>query len=241
MEGVMLSMRTVTAGVVCLLVSGMAAGGAAAQSATNETPGKPIQLLQIVEQPNKPKLRHHAKFFARKAAVNRIRTHSTVPEEKPPHPEVETATAPVPANIWPAVNATAPTIAAMAEPAPQPVPSPVPVPTDPALGQLIVGGQTVNVASPDDINEIDLAAAASATPPSSALPNSATPSTPAMSDIAEPAPKSDSMKAAPAPSQSSEVGSTYWVLQVLAAFGGAVAAGSAAWFLIGSAPQRTYG
>ena len=41
--------------------------------------------------------------------------------------------------------------------------------------------------------------------------------------------------------QGGEVGSTSWILQVMAALGGAVAAGSVAWFLIGAAPQRTYG
>ena len=37
------------------------------------------------------------------------------------------------------------------------------------------------------------------------------------------------------------VGSPGWIAQVMAALAGAVAAGTIAWFLIGSAPQRTYG
>ena len=49
------------------------------------------------------------------------------------------------------------------------------------------------------------------------------------------------MNAVPPPQQGSDVGSTSWIMQVLAALGGAVAAGSVAWFLIGSTPQRTYG
>jgi hypothetical protein len=39
----------------------------------------------------------------------------------------------------------------------------------------------------------------------------------------------------------SAVGSASWIAQVLAAFGGAVAAGVVAWFLIGGGPQRMYG
>jgi hypothetical protein len=61
------------------------------------------------------------------------------------------------------------------------------------------------------------------------------------SDVIEPAPAAEAVVAAQAPRSTSPVGSASWFAQVLAALGGAVAAGSAAWFLIGSAPQRTYG
>ena len=37
------------------------------------------------------------------------------------------------------------------------------------------------------------------------------------------------------------MGSASWIAQVLAALGGAVAAGTVAWFLIGGGPQRMYG
>lgn len=37
------------------------------------------------------------------------------------------------------------------------------------------------------------------------------------------------------------IGSASWIAQVLAALGGAVAAGTLAWFLIGGGPVRTYG
>jgi len=39
----------------------------------------------------------------------------------------------------------------------------------------------------------------------------------------------------------SAVGSASWIAQVLAALGGAIAAGTVAWFLIGAGPVRTYG
>ena len=37
------------------------------------------------------------------------------------------------------------------------------------------------------------------------------------------------------------VGSASWIAQVLAALGGAIAAGVVAWFLLGTGPQRMYG
>jgi hypothetical protein len=101
--------------------------------------------------------------------------------------------------------------------------------------EFVVGGQEVRVASPDDVNEIDLAA------------NNATasPSAPA-ADSGEVSPKADSVSVAVAQQRQvsqehSPIGSPSWIMQVVAALGGAVAAGSVAWFLIGSAPQRTYG
>lgn len=43
------------------------------------------------------------------------------------------------------------------------------------------------------------------------------------------------------PSAPSPVGSASWIAQLLAALGGAIAAGAVAWFLIRPAPERTYG
>ena len=47
----------------------------------------------------------------------------------------------------------------------------------------------------------------------------------------------ESAKAEVAPPKSS-IGSASWIMQIMAALGGAAAAGSAAWFLIGSASPR---
>jgi hypothetical protein len=238
MEGAMLSIRIVTAGAVLLLLSGMTAGGAAAQTATNETPGKPLQLLQllhIVAPPDKTKTKPHAKLLANPIAKKTA--HGTVAERKQPRPPTQTATAAAPDAIWPAVNSAAPTDVAAAEPAAQPIAAPA----DPAPSELVVAGQTVRVAAEDDVNEIDLAANEAGTQASTAAPIGTTASAAAMSDITEPQPKSDSMTTASADAQGSDVGSASWIAQVLAALGGAVAAGSVAWFLIGSAPQRTYG
>jgi hypothetical protein len=106
---------------------------------------------------------------------------------------------------------------------------------------LVVGGRTVQLALPNDANEIDLAANDPPTQASAATPDGAAASTPAIRDLTEAQPKSDSVRVATAQQPASEVGSTAWILQVMAALGGAVAAGSVAWFLIGAAPQRTYG
>ena len=81
----------------------------------------------------------------------------------------------------------------------------------------MVGGRTVQVVSPDDANEIDLAADAQGTQASTAAPR----------DIAEAKPQPDPVETAAAQRTVSEVGSASWIAQVLAALGGAVAAGSA--------------
>lgn len=238
----MLSIRFVTVSAVILLFSGMAAGGATAQTAANETPGKPMQILRIVEQPAKA-----AKPHAQTAAKSHRTHHYARVERTRPHLPVQTA-APAADDVSPTANSAAPTDVAAAEPAP--APQFAATPSAPTPGELVIGGQTVQVASPDAVNDIDLAAkdanaqASTAAPSATAsMPaaNTRAANTPVTSDGAEPTPKSETANTASAPSQGSPVGSTSWLLQVFAALGGAVAAGSVAWFLIGSAPQRTYG
>ncbi len=237
--------RLSAAGAAALLVLGLAAGNATAQTATGDAPGKPLQLLKIVEQPSRPKTRPHAKTGMLKSS----KTHVARLEHKRPHAPAQTAAAPTPASTLPAANYSAPMSFAAAEPAP--APQLAPAPSAPFPSELVVGGQTVQVASPNAVNDIDLAATdkdalgGAATPggatASMAAASSAVASTVSAGDAAEPTAKLDSMNAASAQPQVSPVGSTSWLLQVLAALGGAVAAGSVAWFLIGSTPQRTYG
>jgi hypothetical protein len=254
MEGALLSIRIVTASAVVLLVSGMTAGGAAAQTATNETPGTPLQLLKIGEQPNKTNTKRHVKLLAHK-------THSTVFARKPSRlpaqtvkadtpdsvspaqtvkadtPDsvwpAQTVKADTPDSVWPAVNPAAPT---------EVIPQSTSTPGNLVPNELIVAGQTVQLASPADVNEIDLAANDAATPANdSAAPSGAAASSSAMNDISPAPPKSASPANPAAPPQVSQVGSGSWIAQVLAALGGAVAAGTVAWFLIGATPQRTFG
>jgi hypothetical protein len=93
---------------------------------------------------------------------------------------------------------------------------------------VVVGGQTVDVATPDQTNAIDLAADDRH---ASAVSDNRT----------DPDPPAQRVLAAPVVKDANSVGSASWIAQVLAAFGGAVAAGVVAWFLIGGSPRRTYG
>ncbi len=122
----------------------------------------------------------------------------------------------------------------------------------------MVGGQTVQVRSPEEANELDLAAnepSTTASAPagdpalsqnSGPLYNLAATAQSAENDAAPAASAAPAaitapaMEAAPAdtPKPKSAIGSPFWFLQIMAALGGAAAAGSAAWFLIGSASPR---
>jgi hypothetical protein len=220
MEGAMLNIRIVTAGAVILV---MAAGSAAAQTATGTAPGKPIPLLTILKQPDKTKTKLHAanKLHATKMSRRVGKIHTAAKGKWTHRTAIAKAAAPV---VTDAVTADA-------APAPQPASSF----TAPAPNEFVVGGRTVQVASPDNVNDMDLAAN------SPNAPAATTTAAAVQSDVIEPAPAAEAVVAAQAPRSTSPVGSASWFAQVLAALGGAVAAGSAAWFLIGSAPQRTYG
>ncbi len=209
----------------------MTVGGAAAQAETNTAPGNPIPLLKILAKPDKARTKIHGKRVGRRvgkthmAAKTRALHRSARARPAAPTPADNDA---LPANVAaapsaaPTVTSPPPTAASFAEPMPS---------------ELVVGGRTVRVTAPDDVNEIDEAAdpqrvAASAAAAAARL-----------SDGAEAEPTSETATVAVARTQPerSPVGSASWIMQILAALGGAFAAGSAAWFLIGSAPQRTYG
>ncbi len=240
----MLPTRFTAAAAVMLFVSGLAAGHAAAQSATNETPGKPLQLLRIVEQPAPSKTRSHTKKLSKHIG----RTHTAIARREAA-PPAQMADATPPANPVPAASPRPAPNAPVTDLAPAPPAAAVGLP---APNELVVSGQTVQVTSPDTVNEIDLAAnTTTGAPVDAAAPATTAAIPPATNDAApsaEPLLKSDLLTADKAPSdasasagQASAVGSTSWILQVLAALGGAVTAGSVAWFMIGSTPQRTYG
>jgi len=232
----MLSIRVVAAGAALMLLSGLTAGGALAQTATDQTPGKPLQLLQWLHttaQSSEPKARPRAKIAERKI------THTATAVAKHRRSPVETAEATPQASVWAPLNAVASdstTIAATVEPVPQAALTPA----NPIPSELVVAGQTVQIASPDQVNELDLAAQDSEAA-ANTMPAAPAASVPATDNVPAPAPKSDSLVAAWSQPSASQVGSTSWIAKVLAALGGAVAAGSAAWFLIGATPQRTYG
>ncbi len=217
--------RILAAGAAFLVMTAASAG---AQTATDTAAGKPIPLLKIVSQPDKTKTRvPHAQRFSRAAGKTRI----AAGHRRPRHPAQAASVAAAPAKIWPEPETTAATNVAAAEPQ-QP---PASTPSEPPPNELVVQGRTVEVVSPDEPNEIDLAAD---------MPEAAATKGP-RSDITETGAAAAEAKPGSVlvarPQAPSPVGSTAWIAQVLAAIGGAAAAASVAWFLIGSVPQRTYG
>jgi hypothetical protein len=212
----MLSLRGVTAGAVVLLVSSVAIEGAVAQTATTDAPGKPLQLLRIIEAPARPKAVAHNRIHAalhRVAAVRSVKRHTIVAEARTEQ------SAPTAQDAMPSVSAddadtTAPASFAVAEPVARPAPSP----GAPVMGPLVIGNQAVDVASQADVNALDLAADKTADGSANAAPVSTTPddaapsvkmaakmaamSVPAATVVSDTATKSDSIKAdfaAPAP------------------------------------------
>jgi hypothetical protein len=228
----MLNLRLIAAGAALV----MAASGAMAQSAPDAAAGKPMPLLQILEksQTAKPSgqigghVSDHvkvAKKAARKLAARRsVKTRhlaakkdAAPPPPAEPAPSAPTASGTAAANIWPGLDAT-------------PSPNAAASPADTALSELVVGGQTVQVAAPDAVNDIDRAAD---------RPNAAEDAS-LKSDFIQAAPAKQAVAFAPAQRDASAVGSASWIAKVLAALGGAIAAGSTAWFMIGPTPRRTY-
>ena len=237
----MTRIRILTTGAIVLFASGALAVAAHAQTAPGDAPGQPLQLLQLLhlapppEQAEKTRPRPPV-AATRKPIHTRVAQHKR--PQTPPPAATTAALAATPDGIWPAANAVAVPADSAAAAAATPFGAPPPE-LDP--GQLVVDGQTIRLVAADDVNEIDLAAADAAPPSATATPDTASANTAATSDVADPAPKSDSLAAATsAEPQAGEVGSATWIAQVLAAIGGAVTAGSLAWFLIGAAPQRTY-
>jgi hypothetical protein len=263
----MLSLRGITTGAAVLLISGAAITGAVAQTASPDTPGKPLQLLRIIEAPARPKPVAHNRIHAalhRAVAMKNLRRHTVVAEAKVEQSEPTVQDAAPPAVSAEDTDTSSPTTFAAADAAA----AAAPTPGAPAIGPLVVGNQLVDVASQADVNALDLAADKSASGPVNASASDATPAEATLSDrvaalSAEPTPQSASVSAptaavvsetasktdffktaaaTPAPEATRlAVGSPGWIAQVLAALAGAVAAGAIAWFLIGSTPRQSYG
>jgi hypothetical protein len=235
----------------CLFASGLFTGGAAAQSA--EAVGGPLQLLKLMH-PGKSEATPHVKLAkpataksvteraaksstkTRVASRKRPRSYFAVAERKRRQVEsaLQAAAAPPSDNAWPAAPTAMAADAATLAPVQQMSPPPqIVAPTAGTPSTLVVDGQTIQVASAEEANEIDLAASDAALGPKLA-------SNAPLSAVTEPAAKSEPTSAALVEAQTPEVSTTSWILQVLAALGGAVAAGTVAWFLMGSAPRRVY-
>lgn len=251
----MLSHRIAPAGAVLLAVT---IGSAAAQEQTSQvqtSAGKPLQLLQFarheakhetkaplhphartVEKPTKPAevkrriakktvAKHHKMFAAvHSHAVNSHRVAEAASAPAPaPAAAQPTPAAPQP-SMWPAVNAATPGSIAV----PVPAAAAENVKTEQVVSDapdaIVTDGKVAQAAPPPEANPPELAA--------DPHPAAAEPA-PANTTAAAPVVRAMMATAAPAESDvKNPVGSASWLLQVLAALGGALAAGAVAWFLI---------
>jgi hypothetical protein len=142
----------------------------------------------------------------------------------------------------PADNAATGNAPANAATAPLPAAAAVPAPDDP--NAVVVNGQTVQISAPDEVNDLGRAASEQSAAEQSADTRAPQPSgdsdmQSAMTRVASATVSDDAGQNAN--QNANPVGSASWIAQVMAALGGAVAAGAVAWFLIGSGPVRTYG
>jgi hypothetical protein len=235
----MLRIRICAAGAVtAVFLAAMISVSGAAVGQGGDQPGKPAVLAGLApphEEPHQKGTMAHAKTRAKTAHKTAAAKSVKIPSARlaatvtakaaadaPPAP----LPGALPEKVWPAPAQTAPANVA-AEPAAEPAAA-----TDnPELGALVVHGQTVEIKPADEINEIDLAANNQDAEASTAAPTDRAD----LESVAAPTVAVASREA------KNPIGSASWIAQVLAALGGAIAAGSVAWFLIGSGPQRTYG
>ena len=208
------ALRIATAGAALLVLT---AGSTTAQP-TGTATSKPISILKILAPSDNAKIKPHG----HRLGMATWRTHAVAAHQKTRH---LLAVAAAQADIWADPEATKATQVAWDEPEQQGAAA-----AESAPSALLVGGRTVRVVSPDDANEIDLAADA---------PEVAASKGP-RSDIAAAQPPEAETVAVVQAREPSAAGTSAWVAQLLAAIGGAMAAASVAWFLIGSAAQRTY-
>ena len=117
----MLSLRGVTTGAVVLFISGVAINVAVAQTATTDAPGKPLQLLRIIEAPARPKAVAHNRIHAalhRATAMRNLKRHTVVAEAKVEQSEPTVQDASPPGVSVEDADTAPPTTFAAAEPAP---------------------------------------------------------------------------------------------------------------------------
>ena len=218
------ALRIATAGMALVLLS---AGSTVAQPTAPAT-GKPISLLKILTFPDKTKIKPHG----HRLGVLAAKTHSAAVHQRPRHWAVLATNATTRPDVWPAAEPIAAARVVAADTEQQGAATTA----ESAPNELVVGGRAILVVSPDDANEIDLAADTPDVPASKGPRSDFAEGAPA----AEPSAVTVATAAAAPVRDAAPVGTSAWVAQLLAAIGGAMAAASVAWFLIGSAPQRRY-
>ncbi len=248
----------------CLLALAAALGSADAQTA-----GAPLPLLQIDHAKAGVHVRHAApaRIARTRSTAKAEHRHIARHVAKAGHAKTRVADAghdlPSPPatppqatpqndaqNAWPTAAATgalgyaatpkapdSPTAAFAPAGAPGSVTTEHVVDTDP--NGILNGGHAVPAAMPAPV----MPAAAAPRPPAvAAQPATAIPAPPVkVAAVPLAAPKTPLHAMLLRPSAPSAVGSASWIAQLLAALGGAIAAGAVAWFLIRPAPERHYG
>jgi len=226
----MLRIRIVAAAAIGAIALVLIASMAGAQTPNTAQSGGLPALSAGLLPPHETKTAVHAKtahrinkkFAASKSAMKKRSARSkhlriaVTPALQPPQPDE----AAPPADVLPVADTTP-----LADIDP---PQTAPADDVPAPSEIVVGGQTVQIASPGQANAIDLAADEARDAPAPVTEG----------DPAGAAPASPTVLAAHADLSASRGA---WIAQVLAALGGAVTAAAVAWFLISSGPVRTYG
>jgi hypothetical protein len=265
MEETVPTLRIVTASAVFLT---LAAGSASAQTTTTTAPGKPLPLLQIFQKNEDTAVatpRHRARHARRRVARTRVANRpigamrhaymQVQPAPKPAQPETTQATATaVSANIWPTPDLTPPGMEGLA-PTPTAATPVVSEPVGPVApanpnGVLAAAYRTVQVApqaaTPSTAqvtapNTVQVAQANTVSPTDVATDQPhASANTAKAGNPVPPGPIQHVMVATAEPQNPNPVGSLTWIAHVIAALGGAIAAGGVAWFLINPLPVRSY-
>lgn len=214
------ALRIAAAGAALLLLT---AGSISAQP-TGTATSKPISILKILAPADNTK----TKPRGHRLGALTWKTHAASAHPRARHLLTVAPGAAIQADTWPDPDTTRTTQLAADGLEQQGAAAAEAGPTE-----LVVGGRAIQIVSPDDANEIDLAADALEVPATKG-PRTDFP------EGLRAAARSTGNAVAVQAQEPDPVGSSAWVAQLLAAVGGAMAAASVAWFLIGSAPQRSY-
>ena len=260
--------RIAVMGASSLLVLAATLGSAAAQPAGGPLPllqidhaatavhahHKPALRLARAKSSERTERRHIARHMAR-----RVHTKTRVadaghdlpappaapPQTTPPQPAPQNGAQ----NIWPATAAALPSSVAMPAAGSADTMAAAPAPgvttervVDTSPNGILNGGHTVPAAMPAAATPAAAtpAAAAPKPQPAAAQPAAASPIPPVKVAAAPAASRAPIRAMLFKLSTSSPVGSASWIAQLLAALGGAIAAGAVAWFLIRPKAERTY-
>jgi hypothetical protein len=250
-EDAMARVRIAAMGASFLLALAATLGGAEAQTAA-----APLSLLQIdhAEAAAHPHHTPAARVARAKSADKPAHRHFAKHTTKGVHAKMRVAearrdlpappAAAQPKNVWPT-----PALGYAATPRPEdgttaalaPARAPASVTTEQVVATdpngILNGGHAVPAAMPVPVASVVGAPKTPATKSATTVPSPLV----KVASAAATAPKLPVHAMLFRPSAPGAVGSASWIAQLLAALGGAIAAGAVAWFLIRPAPERNYG